>query len=119
MTRGSPSDWRATGLAAAARSGNMALTLFFRASWEGCMRLFIRLFAAACCAIAVFGAGPASAEKRVALVIGNAAYLHTSKLVNPKNDAADVAAALRKHGFEVVEALDLDKSAFDRKVRDF
>lgn len=57
--------------------------------------------------------------KRVALVIGNSEYRHTSPLKNPTNDAADVSAALKKHGFQVVEGFDLDKAAFDRKVRDF
>ena len=61
----------------------------------------------------------ALAEKRVALVIGNSGYQHTPKLANPKNDASDMAAALKKHGFQVIEGLDLDKPAFDRKVRDF
>jgi caspase domain-containing protein len=61
----------------------------------------------------------AQAEKRVALVIGNSAYQHTPKLANPTNDAADMAAALKKHGFKVIEGFDLDKPAFDRKVRDF
>jgi uncharacterized caspase-like protein len=60
-----------------------------------------------------------AAQKRVALVIGNAGYQFTPKLDNPRNDAGDVAAALRKLGFQVVEGFDLDKAAFDRKVRDF
>ena len=61
----------------------------------------------------------AQAEKRVALVIGNSAYQHTSKLTNPFNDAADVAAELKKLGFRVIDGFDLEKAAFDRKVRDF
>ena len=61
----------------------------------------------------------AHAQKRVALVIGNSAYQHTGKLTNPKNDATDIAAALKKHGFQVIEGFDLDKAAFDRKVREF
>ena len=61
----------------------------------------------------------AQAEMRVALVIGNSAYQHTPKLANPTNDAADMSAALKKHGFKVIEGFDLDKPAFDRKVRDF
>src|SRR5262245_42062512 len=61
----------------------------------------------------------AYAEKRVALVIGNSAYQHAPLLANPRNDAADVAAALRQHGFVVIEGFDLDKAAFDRKIRDF
>jgi hypothetical protein len=42
-----------------------------------------------------FGTTPGQAEKRVALVIGNAVYRATTPLPNPKNDATDVAAALR------------------------
>ena len=61
----------------------------------------------------------AHAQKRVALVIGNSAYQQTGKLANPKNDAIDVSAALKGHGFQVVEGFDLDKAAFDRKVREF
>ena len=62
---------------------------------------------------------PAYAQKRVALVVGNAAYVTANPLPNPVNDASDVAAALKDVGFEVVLGLDLDKRAFDLKVRDF
>src|SRR5262245_1003646 len=61
----------------------------------------------------------AQAEKRVALVIGNSAYQHTPTLANPANDAADMSAALKKHGFKVIDGYDLDKASFERKVRDF
>jgi formylglycine-generating enzyme required for sulfatase activity len=44
----------------------------------------------------------AAAPKRVALVIGNADYMR-DPLVNPINDAADLAAALRRLGFDVIE----------------
>jgi len=64
-------------------------------------------------------ASGAQAQKRVALVIGNSAYQHTTKLTNPKNDASDVATALRQLGLQVLAAFDLDKASFDRKVRDF
>ena len=57
--------------------------------------------------------------KRAALVIGNSAYIHAGPLTNPRNDAADMIAALKERDFEVLEGLDLDKVAFDRKVRDF
>ena len=30
-----------------------------------------------------------------------------------------MAAVLKKHGFQVVDGFDVDKAAFDRKVRDF
>ena len=48
----------------------------------------------ALCAVSV-------AERRVALVIGNSAYAHTSVLANPLNDAADIAAAFERLGFAV------------------
>ncbi len=69
--------------------------------------------------VLVVGVSPALADKRVALVIGNATYLNTPKLTNPRNDATDVSAALKKLGFQVIEGFDLGKAAFDRKVRDF
>ncbi len=70
---------------------------------------------------AIGSGGPSlgTAQKRVALVIGNATYQYASKLDNPRNDAADVSAALKRVGFQVTEGFDLDKAAFDRKVRDF
>ena len=61
----------------------------------------------------------AYAEKRVALIIGNSLYKHTSKLNNPRNDAADMAAALKQHGFHVLEGPDLGKAAMEAKLRDF
>jgi uncharacterized caspase-like protein len=61
----------------------------------------------------------AAPEKRVALVIGNSAYKHTAPLDNPKNDAADMAAALRKFGFDVIEGFDLGKAGLEGKIRDF
>ena len=61
----------------------------------------------------------ATAQKRVALVIGNSAYANTPALTNPRNDALDVAAALTGFGFEVVEGYDLDKPGFDRTIRTF
>ncbi len=62
---------------------------------------------------------PASAQKRVALVIGNSAYVHAAALPNPVNDASDMAAVLAELGFTVILGLDLDKQHFDAKVREF
>src|SRR5262245_50339315 len=70
-------------------------------------------------AVAVYGALPASAEKRVALIIGNSAYQQAGTLANPVNDAKEMATALKDLGFVVLLGLDLDKRAFDIKVRDF
>jgi uncharacterized caspase-like protein len=64
-------------------------------------------------------ANPAMAEKRVALVIGNGAYVSSGALSNPVNDARDVAAVLTGLGFEVLLGIDLEKRGFDGKVRDF
>ncbi len=61
----------------------------------------------------------AQADKRVALVIGNSAYKHAGELANPRNDATDMAAALKKLNFQVIEGFDLDKASLDRKIRDF
>ena len=55
----------------------------------------------------------AQAEKRVALVIGNGEYKNAARLLNPKNDAEDVAAALRRTGFDVIVGLNLDKAGMD------
>jgi uncharacterized caspase-like protein len=62
---------------------------------------------------------PAATQKRVALVVGNSAYRYARRLDNPKNDAVDVGAALKRLGFRVVEGFDLDKAALDRKIREF
>src|SRR5262245_44287598 len=56
---------------------------------------------------------PAAAEKRIALVIGNGAYQHTAALPNPRNDAADVAGALTRLGFETIFETDLGKAGMD------
>jgi hypothetical protein len=72
------------------------------------MRYLIRLIAIVGLGLSVLHAGPAQAEKRVALVIGNAAYQAVAELPNPKKDARDMAAALRAAAFaEVVERYDL------------
>lgn len=76
-------------------------------------------------AMASVVATPASAERRVAFVIGNGDYRYASELPNPKNDANDVSAALKRTGFEVILGLDLDENAmresairFARAARD-
>ncbi len=64
---------------------------------------------------------PAMVEaKRVALVIGNSAYVNTGSLSNPVNDAHIVADSARKAGFDdVIVALDLTISSFQRELRTF
>jgi len=53
-------------------------------------------------AAAFAGAAPTAAAaegRRVALVIGNGAYGNVPALLNPPNDASDIAAALKRLGF--------------------
>jgi uncharacterized caspase-like protein len=59
------------------------------------------------------------AEKRIALVIGNAAYQNTPPLPNPRNDATDLAAELTGLGFQVIQGLDLDRAAMNAKIAEF
>ena len=68
----------------------------------------------------LFGAplNGAQAEKRVALVIGNSTYA-LAPLTNPKNDADDVAAALKRLKFSVAKGLDLNVAQFDRAIETF
>lgn len=65
-------------------------------------------------------------EKRLALVIGNADYPGANKLGNPVNDATDMAAALKKLGFEVIQYTNLTNrgmreaiNTFGDKLRDY
>lgn len=72
--------------------------------------------------VAVVLATPVSAEKRVALVVGNAAYKNVSVLENPANDARLMAETLSALGFSLVGSkahTDLDKAGFDRAVQEF
>ena len=63
--------------------------------------------------------GAALAEKRVALVVGNAEYVNATSLANPANDANAVADSLERLDFTVVRGIDLDLLEMRRAVRDF
>ena len=64
--------------------------------------------------------GPAFAEKRVALVLGNSAYQNVAPLANPVNDSARIAATLKDAGFDVVDSRrDLPAAETRRALRDF
>jgi uncharacterized caspase-like protein len=63
---------------------------------------------------------PAWAGKRVALVIGNAAYQNAPTLPNPVNDGAVIATTLKDAGFDVVDSRhDLSAVEMRRALRDF
>ena len=58
----------------------------------------------------------AQAEKRVALVVGNGAYTRATHLPNPLHDADDVAAALKRNGFDVIRGANLDKTGMQDAI---
>src|ERR1700756_2242971 len=58
------------------------------------------------------------AEKRIALVLGNAGY-QAGALTTPANDAGLIAQTLQAAGFDVVGARDLDQDSLRRAFRDF
>jgi Caspase domain len=72
--------------------------------------LFVYFFAWGSCAVA---------DKRVALVIGNSDYGTQMRLLNPRNDAQDVAESLKLLGFEVILRVDADKQAFLQAMAEF
>src|SRR5215470_16596670 len=66
----------------------------------------------------VFAPSAARAEKRVALVVGNAGY-QVGALATSANDAGLIAQTLEAAGFDVVGARDLDQDTLRRALRDF
>ncbi|MET0333882.1 MAG: caspase family protein [Rhizobacter sp.] len=79
------------------------------------MSLLSRCLLALACLAAASGAW---AQKRVALLIGNATYAG-APLLNPANDATDLAAALKTRGFDTVVALNTSKRDINNRVRTF
>ena len=68
--------------------------------------------------LALAATQPAWAERRVALVVGNASY--TSRpLKNPVNDATAVAEVLKKLDFDVQVETNLDKVGMEEALRRF
>lgn len=62
---------------------------------------------------------PSKAERRVALVIGNAAYRVATALDNPVNDALRMADTLERLRFEVKMVSDCDINDLDSNLRAF
>jgi formylglycine-generating enzyme required for sulfatase activity len=85
-----------------------------RASW-------IRLLGGALASLVLLILDPSAgfAEKRLALVIGNAGYRDAGRLANPVNDAQDLAGALTRLQFEVTLEKDLTLAKFSRAITDF
>ncbi len=68
--------------------------------------------------VSIFGQKAAPAERRVALVIGNAAYKWAGLLYSPTKDADAVANALTRLGFEVVKKHNLQVDQREDLLRD-
>lgn len=86
--------------------------------WEGLVLKAAKLIGV----FLLLGAGsvtPAVAAKRVALVIGNSAYEHSTPLNNPKNDATAMAETLSRLGFEVTTGINLTDRTFGRTIAKF
>lgn len=65
------------------------------------------------------GGGSASAEPRLALVIGNSAYHEVGVLANPVNDARAMAKALQSTGFAVILRENATKTDMERALIEF
>lgn len=59
------------------------------------------------------------ADDRIALVVGNGSYKFNTTLSNPRNDATDIAAALKSSGFSVQLLLDATRADMEKAIRDF
>src|SRR3984893_643048 len=84
------------------------------------MNTFSRLLITCFAFISLAFASPlrAEAEKRIAFVVGNAAY-QAGPLATPANDAGLIAQTLQAAGFDVAGARDLDGEVLRGALRDF
>ena len=80
------------------------------------MKRLAAVFLAAAMLAGAFAA-PATAEKRLALIIGNSAYRHSGELDNPRHDAQLIASVLRRAGFETTVAIDAERKAMKEAFR--
>jgi hypothetical protein len=81
--------------------------------------MLARLMVLLAAAVAALLPAGAQAERRVAMVVGNAAYKNATTLRNPINDATDVAGTLKNLGFDVILATNLDQQEFARTIEKF
>lgn len=90
-----------------------------RSIGRACTRHGAALFAAVTCVLALLVAGPASAAKRVALVIGNDDYRNVPRLQKAVNDARTIGDALKTLGFQVMVAENQTRAAFSQSLLAF
>jgi len=108
-------------LAARAFSRRSSLALLLLAPLVGCWLQPAESAKGAAAPFEVLALSPGVEEgPRVALVIGNQFYVGERQLRTPRQDAVDVAAALRLLGYQVRELHDLGtKDEMEAVVRDF
>jgi hypothetical protein len=58
-------------------------------------------------------------QKRTALIIGNSNYQKTGQLLNPINDATDMANTLKELGFDVIVLKDADRRQMGDALNEF
>jgi uncharacterized caspase-like protein len=90
-----------------------------RSANEGDDSMFRQTLFLAIIAANFLGAGPAKAEPRLALVIGQSAYRSVPALLNPTNDAKAVSEALTDAGFEVSTASNLSQNQMREAILSF
>jgi tetratricopeptide (TPR) repeat protein len=69
--------------------------------------------------LVLFGFAPLVAQQKFALVIGNGKYQHVEQLINPPNDAADIARALTNLGYRTELKLNLGNADMGRAIADY
>lgn len=90
-----------------------------RQGWGGLLAVWALAWLLAWPGASTHAQTPTQAQpRRVALVVGNASYPQRP-LANPVNDATDLAAALRRLGFEVLERQNRSADELRRDLADF
>ena len=76
------------------------------------LKIFILSFVLVCFSVTA----QAPLDVRVALIIGNAAYVNVPALSNSTNDAKSMANIMRKLGFKVFDVIDGDRASMARAI---
>lgn len=79
----------------------------------------VTAYLVAICLFTTVSASRASAEERIALVIGNSTYSTVSSLDNPTHDAQLIAETLRAINFEVTLLIDATQADMNTALLDF
>jgi Caspase domain/YARHG domain/Sel1 repeat len=83
------------------------------------MRLILSGIVVTLMLVAQLSTAHAQVEQRIALVVGNSAYQHTTKLANPSRDAQLMSGTLTSLGFAVTTITDADQNTLKRTLVEF